>query len=130
MLENAAQLQISILVRSVDALYRTTETLGQMLNTYLKQDTLDRQTDYLNLIKMVMYLLVNTVRVIDVFVKNNLAQNTGGGRKKQKNTDDSLPHIISYEEKRYDVLIQVCNIMQLPIEKLWNMSIVDQDFVK
>lgn len=80
---------------------------------------------------MVMYLLVNTVRVVDVFVKNNLAQSSAAaGRKNKKNTDDSLPHFISYETKRYDILIQVCNIMQLSIDKLWQNSIVDQDFVK
>lgn len=131
MIENVSQLQISNLVRAVDLLYRTTENLGQMLDAYLKQETLDRQNDFLNLIKMVMYLLVSTVKVVDVFVKNNLTQpNQAGGRKNKKNTDESLPHFISYEAKRYDVLIQVCNIMQLPIEKLWNMSIVDEDFVK
>lgn len=130
-IENVQQLQISVLVRAVDSLYRTTEDLGRMLDAYLKQETLDRQNDFLNLTKMAMYLLVSTVRAVDVFVKNNLAQlNAAPGRKKQKSTDDQLPHFASYENKRYDVLIQVCNIMQLPIEKLWNMSIVDEDFVK
>lgn len=101
-----------------------------MLDAYLKQETLDRQNDFLNLTKMVMYLLVSTVRAVDVFVKNHQAQaSTAAGRKK-KNTDDSLPHFISYDTKRYEVIIQCCNIMQLPIEKLWNMSIIDEDFVK
>lgn len=131
MIENVQQLQISNLVRAVDLLYRTTENLGKLLDTYLKQEQLDRQNDFLNLIKMVMYLLVTTVKAVDVFVKNNLTQpNTAGGRKNKKNTDDSLPHFASYENKRYEVLIQTCNIMQLPIEKLWNMSIVEENFVK
>lgn len=130
-IENVSQLQIDKLYRAVDLMYRTTENLGQMLDAYLKQETLDRQHEFLNLIKMVMYLLVSTVKAVDVFVKNNLPQsNLAGGRKKGKNTDDSLPHFINYEAKRYEVLIQVCNIMQLPIEKLWNNSIVDEDFVK
>lgn len=130
-IENASQLQIQNLARAVDLLYRTTEILGQMLDVYLKQETLDRQNDFLNLTKMVIYLLVSTVKAVDVFVKNNQTQsNTATGRKNKKNTDDSLPHFISYDAKRYEVLIQVCNIMQLPIEKLWNMSIVDEDFVK
>lgn len=128
-IENAEKLQVSNLVRAVDLLYRTTENLGQMLNNYLKQETLDRQTDFLNLTKMVIYLLVTTVRAVDVFVKNNLTQ-ANAGRKNKKSVDDSLPHYISYETKRFDVLVQVCNFMQLPIEKLWNMSIVDEDFVK
>lgn len=129
-IENVSQLQISNLLRAVEILYRTTENLGQMLDSYLKQENLDRQSDFLNLIKMVMYLEVSTVRAVDVFVKNNLEQTNNTGRKNKKNTDEHLPHYISYEAKRYEVLVQVINIMQLPIEKLWNMSIVDEDFVK
>lgn len=127
----ASQLQIKDLVRAIDILYRTTENLGQMLDAYLKQESLDRQNDFLNLTKMVMYLMVSTVKEIDTVVKNYMAQsNATAGRKKQKNTDDQLPQYASYDQKRHEVLIQVCNIMQLPIEKLWNMSIVEEDFVK
>lgn len=127
----ASQLQIKDLVRAIDILYRTTENLGQMLDAYLKQETLDRQNDFLNLTKMVMYLMVSTVKEIDTVVKNYMAQsNATAGRKNKKNTDDQLPHYASYDNKRHEVLIQVCNIMQLPIEKLWNMSIVEEDFVK
>lgn len=126
-----SQLQINHLVRAIEILYRTTENLGQMLDAYLKQDTLDRQNDFLNLTKMVMYLMVSTVKEIDTVVKNYMAQsNASAGRKNKKNTDDQLPQYANYEAKRLEVLIQVCNIMQLPIEKLWNMSIVEEDFVK
>lgn len=127
----ASQIQIAYLVRTIDILYRTTENLGQMLDGYLKQDTLDRQNDFLNLTKMVMYLMVSTVKEIDTVVKNYMTQsNAAAGRKKQKSTDDQLPQYATYEIKRHEVLVQVCNIMQLPIEKLWNMSIVEEDFVK
>lgn len=104
-----------------------------MLDGYLKQETLDRQNDFLNLTKMVMYLMVSTVKEIDTVVKNYMAQTnaTAGRGKNKKNTaDDQLPYYASYDTKRHEVLVQVCNIMQLPIEKLWNMSIVEEDFVK
>lgn len=131
MIEAKLQLQISTLVRAVDILYRTTENLGGMLDAYLKQENLDRQNEFLNLTKMAMYLLVTTVKEVDVFVKNYMTQsNAQAGRKSKKNQDDQLPHFASYDSKRHEVLILVCNIMQLPIEKLWNMSIVDEDFVK
>lgn len=130
-IENVSHLQISNLVRAIDILYRTTENLGQMLDAYLKQETLDRQNDFLNLTKMVMYLLVSTVKAIDIFVKNNFTQaNVASGRKNKKSNDDQLPHYASYENKRHEVLVQVCNIMSIPIEKLWNMSMIDEDFVK
>lgn len=116
-------------MRALDMLYRTTEKVGKMLDTYLHQDTLDRQNDFLNLIKMVMYLVITSVRAIDTFMKKNCQEPTGG-RKNKKNSVDQTAFGAAYEVKRYEVLMQVCNIMQLPIEKLWNMSIVEEDFVK
>lgn len=132
-IENAQQLQIQNLVRSIEILYKTTENLGQMLDNYLKQENLDRQHDFLNLLKMVIYLLVSNVRAADVFVKNNEAQavSAGAGRKKSKQSNnDQFPLFANYETKRFDVLIQLYNVMQLPIEKLFNLNIVEEDFVK
>lgn len=116
-------------MRAVDILYQTTDNLGQILDNYLKQDTLDRQNDFLNLIQMVIYLLVNTIRAMDNSMKDNIKQSKAAGRK-NKRKDDSLPIVSSYNQKRYEVMLQMCNIMQLPIEKLWNMSIIEDDFVK
>ncbi|XP_055296680.1 condensin complex subunit 1-like [Sitodiplosis mosellana] len=126
--ENADKLSIDHLNQTVDLLYRTTEKLGAMLDSYLKQDQLDRQMDFLNLTKMVMYLLVSTIRAVDLFVKNNSIQ-AKSGRKNKKNTNDSMPAFVRYEEKRYDVLIQICNIMQMSIDKLWPISIAEENFV-
>lgn len=89
--------------------------------------------DYLNLIKMVMYLLVSTIRAVDLFVINGKNNSTSakGGRKNKKNSNDhSLSEFDRYEAKRYDVLIQICNIMQMPIDKLWQISIAEENFVK
>lgn len=131
-IEHAALLQISTLVRAIEILYRTTEKLGQMLQAYLKQESLDQQSDYLNLVKMVMYLLVGTVRAIDVFVKNNhSAQNaTGRGGKNKKNVDENTSHYATYEAKRFEVLVQVCNFMDWQFEKLFNLSIAEENFIK
>lgn len=128
-IENVSQLQSNHSVRAIEILYRTAENLGHLLDKYLKQDTLDRQNDFLNLIKMVMYLLVSSVRAIDTFIKKNLHE-SAGGRKNKRNSNEQASYCAGYDEKRYDVLIQVYNIMQLPIEKLWNMSTIDEDFVK
>lgn len=126
-IENAMQLHIKQLMRTIETLYRTTEHLGRMLDAYLKQDTQNRHHEFLNLIKMVLYLLVSTVRVIDKFISNNFQQT----KIDKKNTnDEQSSYLFSYNSIRYDVLVQVCNIMQLPIEKLWNMSIVDENFIK
>lgn len=127
-IENVSQLQINHSLRAIDILYQTAESMGHLLTAYLNQDTLDRQNDFLNLTKMVMYLLVSSVRAIDSFIKRT-SQESLSGRKNKKNNEQSA-YLTSYETKRYNVLIQVCNIMQLPIEKLWNRSTIDEDFVK
>lgn len=129
-IENVSQLQITHSMRAIDILYRTVDNLGQLLEEYLKQESLDRQNDFLNLIKMVMYLLVSSVRAVDSFIKKNVQESSTGGRKGKKKADEQVSHLESYETKRYNVLLQVYNIMQLPIEKLWTMSTIDEDFVK
>lgn len=130
-IENADKLQIKVLLRAIEILYKTAENLGQLLDAYLKQVNLDRQHDFVNLLKMVMYLLVGTVRAVDAFVKETTSQNVGTGRKKNKPTnDDQLPHFASYETKRYDVLVFLCNIMELPIEKAFENSTIEESFVK
>lgn len=130
-IERAAQLQISQLVKAIEILYRTTDKLGQMLHGYLRQETLDRQSDYLNLVKMVMYLLVGTVRAIDVYVKNNLSTPAATARgKNKKNVDDNYSHYATYDAKRLEVLVQVCNFMDWQFERLWNLSIAEENFIK
>lgn len=129
-IKNAQQLQMSILSRSVHTLFRASEKMVQNLDAYFKQETMDRQKEFLNLIKMVMYLLVNAVRAVDGFVKQHSPQPIATGRKNKKNVDEQYSHFTSYENLRYLVLVQVHNVMQLPIETLWNMSIVDEDFIK
>lgn len=125
-------MHIKVLLRAIEILYKTADNLGQLLDGYLKQENLDRQHDFRNILKMVMYLLVGTVRAVDAFVKENAtSQNVGTGRKKNKQTnDDQLPHFATYEIKRYDVLVLLCNIMELPIEKTFENSTIEEAFVK
>lgn len=128
-IENAEKLHIKNLLRAIDILYKTAENLGQLLDNYLKQQNFDRQHDFKNILKMVMYLLVGTVRAVDAFVKENAAQNFGRKKAKQAN-DDQLPHFASYEIKRYDVLVLLCHIMELPIEKVFENATIEESFVK
>lgn len=119
---------MSTLIVAIDILFSTTDKLGELLDIYLKQETLDRQDDFLNLTKMVMYLLVSTIRTVDTFVKNNIPAKSG--RKSKKSTDDLPPEFANYGHKRNNVLIQISNFMQMPIDKLWPMSIVEENFIK
>lgn len=126
-IENASQMQMPQLLRAIDLLYRTTEKLGKMLDSYLNQQSLDRQSEYLNLTKMVMYLLVSTARAIDNSVKDASKSMANMARKNNKRNDDQAPNA-NWEPKRYDVLIQVYNFMQLPLEKLFPNAIIEEDF--
>lgn len=126
-IENASQMQMPQLLRAIDLLYRTTEKLGKMLDSYLNQQSLDRQSEYLNLTKMVMYLLVSTARAIDNSVKDASKSMANLARKNNKRNDDQAPNA-NWEPKRYDVLIQVYNFMQLPLEKLFPNAIIEEDF--
>lgn len=118
------------MLRAVDILYRTSENLGTMLDVYLNQQNLNLQNDFLNLIKMVMYLLISTIRVVDATEKRHSEQSKSAGRKAKKSIDETSILFAQYHPRRYDVLIEICNIMLLPIEKLWTNSIVEENFVK
>lgn len=116
------------LIRAIDILYNTGEKYGQMIGDYLKKTELNEPTSYLNLTKMVMYLLVSTVRAIDVAAKNDTNE-TGAKKGKKTSVADAIPKP-NWDGKRYQVLVQIFNIMQMPLEKLWNMLIVEEEFIK
>lgn len=129
-IENASETQVKVFVQAIEILYRTAENLGHLLQPYLNQENLDRQIDYLNLVKMVIYLLVGTIRACDAHIKDTTPQVNAVGRKNKKTNDDQFPYMASYDLKRYEVLVQICNFMDWKIEKLWNLSIAEEEFVK
>lgn len=119
---------MNTLMRAVDILYSTTTKFGTQLDNYLKQKELNRQSSFLNLTKMILYLLTSTVRAIDIVVKNEA--NDGPGNKKSNKKQSDRTNIYDWNEKRYQVLRQIFNVMYLPLEKLWNESIAEEEFVK
>lgn len=124
-------MQLNQLVRAVDILHNTTQKYGVMVDAYLKQAELTQQSSYLNLTKMVLYLLVSTVRAIDIFIRNEMNDAMSNKQKSgKKPTSELLANNVDWDDKRYAVLVQVFNIMQLRLEKLWNMSIAEEEFVK
>lgn len=124
-------MQLNQLIRSVDILHNTTQKYGVMVDAYLKQTELTQQSSYLNLTKMVLYLLVSTVRAVDIFIRNEtndaLSNKQRAGKKP---SSELLANNADWDDKRYAVLVQLFNIMQLRLEKLWNMSIAEEEFVK
>lgn len=129
-IENAPKLQLNQLIRAIDILYSTTQRFGQMVDAYLKQAELNQQSSYLNLTKMVLYLLVSTVRATDTFIRNETSDANMQKKPGKKPSAEQLGNNADWDDKRYQVLVQLFNIMQMPLEKLWNLSIAEEEFVK
>lgn len=105
-------------------MYSTSRKYGEMVAAYLSQSELNRQPQYLNLTKMVLYLMTSLVRAVDVWVTND----EGTAAKKGKKASESGPYQM-WEVRRYEAMMQIFNIIQLPLEKLWSTSIAEDSFV-
>lgn len=115
--------------RAVEILINTAEKMGEMLNTYLGRNELNEQNKYLNITKMVTYLLLKTVHAIDEELYADGGTVTAAtGKKGKKSTIDATPQQL-WEPKRYQVQSSIFHLMEKPLEKLWNLSIADESFV-
>lgn len=125
------------LMRAVDLVFLSIDKLGQILATHLADKgtsetataaaadavPFDREA-HLNLTKMLLYLSASFVRAIDGVV-------TGGGGAAAKPGKKSLEmEAFAWEDKRYKLLLQLFNVFQLPLEKLWSLCIAEESFVK
>lgn len=123
-IENAQKMQINQLLRIIDVMYNTTKKYGEMITAYLNRNELNRQVQYMNLTKMVMYLMTSLVREVDKWVVND----NSTAAKKGKKQNESGPYQM-WDERRFEALKQIFNIIQLPLEKLWSTSIAEESFV-
>lgn len=97
-------------------------------------DNLYGRQNYLNLTKMTMFLMVNVVRRIEINLSTQQQQNLqikkrGRGAKTTFNLDNT-EFSASWEEKRNKFLVQLYNVMQFPLEKLWSPPIAEENFIK
>lgn len=127
LVENGSSVGTTSLIRGSDLIYLTIDKLGKILTTFLQSNEPADKDSYLNLIKMLFFLNVGFVGVID---KELLASSEStGGRKNNKKLNSEFD-VHDWENRRYKILIQIYNVMQLPIEKLWNQCIAEEEFVK
>lgn len=94
----------------------------------------DREA-HLNLTKMQLYLSIGFVRAIDTVLEKSSMASGGNasnvGRAGGKKTSASLEiESFGWEEKRYRLMLQVYNMFQLPLQKLWSLCIAEENFVK
>uniref|UniRef100_A0A1B0GH99 Condensin complex subunit 1 n=1 Tax=Lutzomyia longipalpis TaxID=7200 RepID=A0A1B0GH99_LUTLO len=127
-IERAETISPSIAIYAFDLLYTTTDKLGQTLASVLQQSSMevDERKSLLNATKMILYLVTGLVKAIDqVF----LASSGSGEKKKGAQKNDVHIHLTNWDEKRTKSLVQLYNVMQLPLEKLWERSIAEESFV-
>lgn len=147
LIECATPALLQSLMRATDLLFLTIDKLGKQLAAHLadksKPAAVTAETDsttsettpafdreaYLNLTKMLLYLSTGFVRAIDEVV----ASSGGGGPKtgkKASGAGNMEMEAYAWDEKRYKIMLQVFNVFQLPLEKLWSLCIAEESFVK
>lgn len=127
-MERSSNVSPSIAICAFDLLYTTTDKLGQTLASALEQSSLEtEERDSLrNATKMILYLVTAVVKATDQIYFNNAS---GGDKKKGAQKNDQNFHLSNWEEKRTKGLVQLYNMLQLPLEQLWERSLVEESFV-
>lgn len=142
------------LSRAFDLLYVTIDKLGNNLMQFLSSNEHENDDDpssgspanssasthgrqsYLNLTKMIMFLMVNVVRKIELSL-NSLQQQQQPFQAKKRGRGGKVPVNLennelsgTWDDKRQKFLIQLYNVLQFPLEKLWSPPIAEENFVR
>ncbi|KAM7345451.1 CAP-D2 condensin subunit [Cochliomyia hominivorax] len=130
--KNTDSVAMTNLMRSFDLLYLTVDKLGNRLAPFLavsEPPTNQERNSYLNLTKMCLFLIVNVVRKIDANIARLQQQQQTNQQKKRGKQADTVEQYPDWEMKRGKFLIQLYNIMQFPLEKLWSPPMAEENFV-
>ncbi|KAH8258183.1 hypothetical protein KR038_007382 [Drosophila bunnanda] len=121
------------LMRAFDLLYLTVDNLGQDIQPLLTASepmSNQQRIRYLNLTKMTLYLQVNIVRKIDnCFQQAQREGQLNAQKKRGKQAEQSPENFPDWDIKRGKFLVQLFNVMQCPLEKLWSPPVAEEDFV-
>lgn len=131
--KNTDSVAMTSLMRSFDLLYLTVDKLGNRLAPFLavsEPPTQQERNGYLNLTKMSIFLIVNVVRKIDANILRLQQQQQTNQQKKRGKQADTVEQYPDWDTKRGKFLVQLYNIMQFPLEKLWNPPMAEENFVK
>lgn len=120
------------LMRSFDLIYITVDKLGQDLQPLLtgaEPMSNHVRSSYLNLTKMVLFLQVSTVKKLDQIVQQTLRDQQIHVQKKRAKQQEIMEQFPDWDHKRGKFLIQLFNVLQCPLEKLWSPPVAEEDFV-
>ncbi|EDX14871.1 condensin complex subunit 1 [Drosophila simulans] len=120
------------LMRSFDLLYLTVEKLFQDLQPLLTASepmSNQQRNSYLNLTKMTLFLQVSTVKKINNSVQQAMRDQQLNVQKKRTKPSEGLEQFPNWEVKRGKFLVQLFNVLQCPLEKLWSPPVAEEDFI-
>lgn len=123
-IENANNLQLQTIFRASDLLYKSIDALGIVLAEFLRENVQSpaERDSMLNVLKMLVYANITLIKRIDKEVIVN------DGKKNKKNSPDDFNNT-KWEELRYNALLQLFNILQLPLGNLWDPPVAEETFV-
>lgn len=127
LIENGDGVSAQLLIRAIDLLFNTIDKVGQLLTSFLQKNEEAERNSYLNLVKMVLFLKIGLIKTIDEKLSNS---DTVGVKKTTKKSSSGSEVNYEWDDKRYRSITQIYNVIQLPIEVLWNTSIPEENFVK
>lgn len=119
-------------MRAFDLLYITVDRMGQELTPLLNSNeppSSHNRVRYLNLTKMTLYLIINVVKRIDIIVQQVQQEQQLNQQKKRAKQAEVLEQYPDWEVKRGKFLVQLYNVMQNPLEKLWSPPVAEENFV-
>lgn len=107
----------------MDLLFKSIDLLGKVLAEFLQKTdkTQAERSSMLNALKMLIYAKISLVKRID---KDVIVIDM----KKQKKSAEDMNNA-RWEELRYAALLQLFNILQLPLCNLWNPPVAEENFV-
>ncbi|XP_050089414.1 condensin complex subunit 1 isoform X2 [Anopheles aquasalis] len=126
-IDNSTKLSGTHLIRAYDLLYGAIDNLGNSLAEVLSQKDIDQadRLPCLNAVKMLAFLMNGTVKAIDAHINSNNDKMPKKGKKQMNDNGEAL----GWDEKRYPCIVQMYNLLQLPLEKLWDPPVCEESFV-
>uniref|UniRef100_A0A182NKW6 Condensin complex subunit 1 n=1 Tax=Anopheles dirus TaxID=7168 RepID=A0A182NKW6_9DIPT len=129
-IDNEKTLAGAHLLRAYDQLYGALDRQGNTMAGLLSRKELDvtERLSALNAIKMLAYLMNGMVKTIDGHV-NAANEKAIVPKKGKKQTSNEQAEALDWDSKRYQCIVQLYNLMQLPLEKLWDPPVCEESFV-
>ena len=126
----AKKVPITTIFGAMELLWKSTDALGKTFEEFLPRlsnsnelTTNAERSSMLNVLKMLVYAMISLVKKIDRDVL------TSEGKKQKKPARDEADTSEKWEDLRYKALLQLFNILELPLKDLWNPPVAEEDFV-